>query len=290
MKALCTTPPFALGAALLLAVVAGCAEEGGQVAQSLILKAHAPRVAKVVREDLQRHERGLARAADRLAIGFVKAAPERIAVEMRQAMKIVRNPKRGIPELVISPMSFMAAVGTDGVVIARNTEPDEMQGMNLAEQFEPVRRALAGEVAYAIGEFENPNKDGEPSVTVIMAAPAHYREQVVGALVIGVPLWRLSQRLSKQLQMEAAGTEGGGTVLWVYLYRGERLHHFGTPNDLEELIPDGAARKAGLASSPGGFTGTGQQYGYWYGFGVRPLPILGEDVGAIVIRMDPQEE
>ena len=48
-----------------------------------------------------------------------------------------------------------------------------------------------------------------------------------------------------------------------------------------------AARKAGLRASPGGFTGELQQFGYWYGWGVRPLRVLGDDVGAVIFRMEP---
>jgi hypothetical protein len=53
-------------------------------------------------------------------------------------------------------------------------------------------------------------------------------------------------------------------------------------------VPDAKTRKAALAKSPKGFTGEVAQYGYWYGYGVRPLPQLGDDVGMIVFRMDPQ--
>jgi hypothetical protein len=66
------------------------------------------------------------------------------------------------------------------------------------------------------------------------------------------------------------------------------LHHHGTPQSLEEILPDPATRKAGLDRSPGGFTGEVAQYSFWYGYGVRPLPVLGEDIGAIILRMDPQ--
>ena len=48
-----------------------------------------------------------------------------------------------------------------------------------------------------------------------------------------------------------------------------------------------AARKAGLAKSPGGFTGGVQQHSAWYGYGVRPLRVLGPDIGTVIFRMDP---
>ena len=90
--------------------------------------------------------------------------------------------------------------------------------------------------------------------------------------------------ITKQLQMEIGGKES--VVLWVYVYRGAELHHHGTPPDLDKLIPDDAARKAGYANNPGGFTGAVQQYAYWYGYGVRPLRIFGPDIGVIIVRME----
>lgn len=269
----------------LLPAAMGCDDSGGVAQQRLVLREHAPRVAAVVAEDLARHRRGLQHAADRIAAGFVRAKPERIEQDMRAVMRLIRSPKRGVPELVISPMSFMAVVGSEGTVIARNAEPDQMRGMDLGALFPQVRGALGGALSEGLGEFASLEEGGEPSVTYLMAAPARYRGEVVGALVVGIPLWRFSQRLSKQLQMEAAS--GPKTVQWVYLYRGDALHHHGTPRDLDKLVPDAAARRAGLAKSPGGFTGRVQQYGFWYGYGVRPLRMLGDDVGAIVFRMDP---
>jgi hypothetical protein len=268
---------------------AGCRGERADAARKKIRLEHAPHVAQITREDLARHADGLRRAADRIAPGFVKVQGEQQEREVRQVLKLIRSPKKGVRELVISPLSFIAAVGMDGVVIARDTEPDPMRGMNLAKQFPVVKQALAGSEGTDMGEFASLNKGGKPSVTILMAAPAHYKGEVVGALVLGIPLWRLQQRLSKQLQMEEAGKKKQqGVVIWVYVYRGDELHHHGTPRDLDQIVPDARTRKAGLAKSPRGFTGEAQQYGYWYGYGVRPLPSLGPDAGVIVFRMDPQ--
>jgi hypothetical protein len=216
-------------------------------------------------------------------LGFATVAARHADIEDL----LLRSPKKGVQELVISPLSFIAAVDKNGRVIARDSEPDHMKGMDLAGMFPTVKDALADKEGYALGEFASLEAGGKPSVTIVMAAPSHYGHEVVGALVLGIPLWRLQQRLSKQLQMEEAGKKAG-VVIWVYLYRGAALHTHGTPSDLDKIVPDADTRRAGLARSPGGFTGEVAQYGYWYGYGVRPLRLLGDGVGAIVFRMDPK--
>ena len=278
---------YRLGLSWLLFTLFGCDQgEAGRIAQEHLVREHVPRMVAVIDEDMARHKKGLTYAADRVAAGFVKAAPERIEKEMRQVLKLIRSPKKGVSELVISPMSFMAAVDKEGVVIARDAEPDKMKGMNLAEMFPQVKQALAGKLSWGIGQFENEVKGGDPSITMIMAAPAHYKDEVVGAIVLGIPMWRLAQRLSKQLQAESSKK---GIVLWVYIYRDGKLHHHGTPPDLDELVPDEKARKAGLAKSPKGYSGAVSQYGFEYGYAVQPVPLLGENAGIIVFRMDPNQ-
>jgi hypothetical protein len=266
-----------------LLLCCACGKSGAPVAREKILHEHAPRVESFVLDVMARHSTGLAHAADRIGAGFVKADPAQQESEMRQVLKLIRSPKRGVPELVISPMSFLAVVGKDGKCIARDLEPDRMKGMELAKMFPVVADALKGKPGHSMGEFKSEESD-QPSVTVLIAAPAHYRGEVVGALVMGIPLWRLQQLLTKQLQMELAGKDP--VVIWTYVYRGSELHHHGTPPDLDKLVPDAAARKAGFAKSPGGFTGEVQQYAYWYGYGVRPLRVFGPDVGIVLVRME----
>ena len=274
-----------LGLGGLLMFGLACDGGGAPNARAAIRNQNAPRVQQVVLDILARHDAGLRQAADRIAAGFVRADPGQQESEMRQVLKLVRSPKRGVPELVISPMSFIATVGKDGHCIARDSEPDPMKGMDLAGLFPVVADALKGKQGMSIGEFKA--KDSEkPSVTVLMAAPSHYRGEVVGALVLGIPLWRLQQVLTKQLQMELSGKDS--VVIWAYVYRGSELHHHGTPPDLDKLVPDFAVRQAGLAKSPGGFTGEVAQYAYWYGYGVRPLRALGPDIGVVLFRMEPK--
>jgi len=278
------TLKFSCGALLLLCA---CDRAHATEARKKIRYQHSARVAAIINEDLARHTQGLRHSADRVAAGFVKVQGEQQEREMRLVLKLLRSPKKGVQELVISPLSFIAAVGADGVVIARDSEPDHMRGMNLAQMFPTVKDALAGKEGYAIGQFASLEPGGKPSVTIIMAAPAHYGGQVVGALALGIPLWRLEQRLSKQLQMEEGGKKPG-TVIWAYLYRGNDVFSHCTPGDLDKIVPDAKARASGLQRSAGGFTGEVAQYGYWYGYGVRPLRVLDDQSGTVIFRMDPR--
>lgn len=270
----------------LVATIPACKQDGSLSARKIVREQHAVEVADILLKDIAKHRVGLRRAAAIVAPGFVRAMGVEQEVGMRKALKIIRGAKRGVSELVISPMTFLAVVDINGVVIARDLEPDEMKGMNLGKQFPSIAAALQGTEGFEVGEFKNPKNPKNPSVSIVMAVPARYRGQVVGAVVLGIPLWRMAQRMSRQLQMEHLGDDGPA-VLWVYLYRGDKLHHHGTSPDLDRLVPNGAARKAGLAKSPGGFTGGVQQHSAWYGYGVRPLRVLGPDVGAVIFRMDP---
>jgi hypothetical protein len=287
----------------------GC-DEGARHAQREIIRTHVPRVQQLVREDVERGLSGVQQAAQTIARGFLVEDPERRAREIRSVLRRLREPPRGISELMISPIAFVAAVGLDGVVICRDLEPDPMAGFDAGAAFELVRRALdQGVPGYALVQFPSsrepplaPPGEGEsesagdgaspieaplPSPTMLYVAPAMLEDRVVGAVIAGTPLWREAQRLGRQLQADHADEIARGLILWVYLYHGDRLHHHGTPTDLDTVVPDGAARRAGLARSAGGFTGELVQYGRWYAYGVVPLPRIGPDVGAIVFRSDP---
>jgi hypothetical protein len=273
-------------ALLAFAALTLSACERAEHAQRVIHDSHAPRIQQLVREDLARTERGLQQAALRLARGFSVTDPLQRAREMRRALTLLTEPPRGIDELTISPISFIAVVGEDGVVICRDRDPDPMAGQNAGEMFPSVRRAITeGVSTRALVEWPGLVPTEPPAVLMLQAVPIHYEGRIAGAMIAGTPLWRTAQRLTRQLQAETASE--GGTIVWVYLYRGDTIHSRGTPADLDTIVPTAADRAAGLARSPGGFTGEVAQFGRWYAYGVVPLPELGEDVGFIVWRSDP---
>ena len=271
----------------LVCLSAACSDAAAIPARRVIVETHAKEVQSIVKSDVERHLRGVAQAGERLAKGFLVEDPIKREAQMRTALVLVGKPPRGIVELVASARSFLAAVDLQGKVFALDAkkEKDRMSGFDAGAHFKVVKRALAGETNYGIEVFPPIEGGAEGSTSLVFAAPAKRGDAVVGVVMTGIPLWKLSQRITRQIQLDHVSE--GGAILWVYLYRGDKLHHFGTPPDLDTVVPDGATRRAGLAQSQGGFTGQLMQFGRDYAYGVLPLPRIGDDVGAVIFRSDP---
>lgn len=280
---------------LLLAVslLAGC-EASAENAIAEIEKDHLPRVIELVREDLGRHGPGLVKASERLAPGFSVTPEEKRQTQLRAGLKYVQVPPRGVMEFIASPMSFLAAVDDKGVVIARDAEPDSMAGQDFGARFTEVKAALAGKSAQGLGEFESKSADEPSSFSILFAEPvrgkpdadevadAEGREpKVVGALVAGIPLWRLAQRLGKQLQVEHAKTRG--LVLWVYAFKGHELYFKSSAPELDKLLHE----QVPLERLADGVSGKVLLGGRAYGYVSKAIPEIAPDVGVLVVRGDP---
>jgi len=268
---------------LLLAVAAlsGC-EDSATVerTQTQLRDVDYPRVRALVEQDLENHQAGIVKAAAKLAPGFAVSDPATREKQVRAALRILQQPKKGIDEFVASPMSFLAAVGVDGVVVARDRESDRMKGQDFKTRFEVVRQALGGTAATGFGEFYAEDPEGPSSWSVLFAAPSLRDGEVVGAVLAGIPLSRLAQRLSRQFRVE----QKKGSTVWVYLYKGDRLFHWDTPPEVDALVRDPVAREKALAASPAGYTEKGRLQGELQVYGVFPLALLGPDVGTIIFR------
>lgn len=239
-----------------------------------------PRVQELVQQDLQNHQAGVVKAAAKIAPGFAVAEPEKREEQIRAALRILQQPKKGIDEFVASPMSFLAAVGPDGIVIARDREEDRMTGQDFRARFGVVRQALRGTAATGLGEFFAQDPEAPSSWSILFAAPSMKDGKVVGAVLAGIPLSRLAQRLSRQFRVEAAE----GDPVWVYLYKGNRLFHWDTPPEVDALIRDPAARAAALGEAPAGYIEKARLQGELQVYGVFPIELLAPDIGTIIVR------
>jgi len=264
-----------------LIVLAGC-EDRAAVArtQSQLREVDFPRVQTLVEQDLENHQAGVVKAADKLAPGFSVSDPEKREAQVRAALRILQQPKRGIDEFVASPMSFLAAVDLDGLVIARDREPDRMKGQDFKSRFEPVAQALGGTASIGLGEFYAEDPNAPSSWSILFAAPSLRDGKVVGAVLAGIPLSRLAQRLSRQFRVE----QKAGAPVWVYLFKGNRLFHWDTPPEVDVLVRDPVARAKALNASPAGYTEQVRLQGELQVYGVFPLALLGPDLGTIIFR------
>jgi hypothetical protein len=266
---------------LAAATLVGCENTAAvERTQTRLRDVDYPRVQALVEEDLQNHQAGVLKAAEKLAPGFAVSDAELREKQVRSALRILQQPKKGIDEFVASPMSFLAAVGVDGLVVARDREVDRMKGQDFKARFEVVRQALAGSAATGLGEFYAEDPNAPSSWSILFAAPSLRGGQVVGAVLAGIPLSRLGQRLSRQFRVE----QKEGAPVWVYLYKGDRLFHWDTPPEVDALVRDPGARADALAASPAGYTETVRLQGELEVYGVFPLDLLGADVGTIVFR------
>lgn len=282
---------------LVLGALTACGPSGAPETRRAIRSEDMPRVKELLAQDRLQHRAGIRNAAHLLRRGFAVEDPGTRERQMRTALRRIQQPSvRGtVAEFVSSPMSFLAAIDTDGVVIARDAENDQMRGENFGERFEVVQAALRDGVnGRGLGEFpaideEGNPAEGESSWAMLFAAPVDHQGERVGAVLAGIPLWREAQRLSNQLRVDRASRIQEGLIVWVYMYKGEQIFYGpDQPPEVTEMVPDHATRTNGLARSPGGFTGDLQLHGRWYGYAVVPTPSIGEDVGVVVMRSDPQ--
>ena len=264
-----------------LAALAGCENSAAvERTRTQLRDVDYPRVQALVEQDLANHQSGVVKAADKLAPGFSVSDPGKREAQVRAALRILQEPKRGIDEFVASPMSFLAAVGLDGVVIARDRDPDRMKGQDFKSRFDPVARALEGTASTGLGEFYAEDPDAPSSWSILFAAPSVRDGKVLGAVLAGIPLSRLAQRLSRQFRVE----QKAGAPVWVYLYKGNRLFHWDTPPEVDALVRDPAARATALSASPTGYTEKARLQGELQVYGVSPLALLGPDLGTIIFR------
>lgn len=268
----------------------GCGPSGAPQAQRALLETHIPRIKAILQQDRERTRTGTVEAARRLAPGFRVEDPERRERQMRRAMTLIRQPPRGIPEFIASPLSMIVAVGADGIVLCRNgsSENDTVKGQDFRERFAPVRRALDGQIAYELVEF---GSGEQTSHSMLFAAPSRVDGEIVGAVAVSIPLWREAQRLSRQLRVELAPEIEAGMAIWVSMYQGERMYASpDAPQEIVSQVPTPEIMREGFGRSPGGFTGQEQLFHKWHGYAVIPLGAIGEGVGFVAYLSEPEPE
>lgn len=267
---------------LSFALVVGCGSKHGAESEAALRRDDLPRVRTWLLEDGVKHQKGVVAAAERLAAKKATALDE---AAVRKALQALRRPPRGVGELVSSPLSFMALTDAQGRVLARDSVPDRMKGQDFAQRFPSVAQSLKeAKAKSAIAEFAG-ERGEKASYSWLFSAPVMEEGRPQGAFVLGIPLWRLAQRLSRQLQLEHA--KDTGLIVWAYVYKGDVLYHHGTPPELDKVLPRAAVRSRALQSKPRKAGGHFELYGRDYAWHLLPTPWIAPDMGLLLVRSNP---
>lgn len=274
-------------ASLLVLHAAGCAN--ADHAKEALKGSHRQEVVALMDALAERHRDGVGAAAARLAPGFALPTDTRVDA-LRRAMRSIRDPTRRpdkvVGELTVSPLSFMAALDSDGTVLTRDVRDpanDRVRGQDWAARFEVVRDAI-GRQATTHGAVGFVGDGGTQQTVWLFVAPAKHNGDFVGAIALGISMKNLVRFLGRQLRLDHG--DEAGVDLWVYGYDGAALVHQDTPLLVDAVVPDSAARSQGLRQKPDGYLGEASVSGRPYGYYVFPVPALGPSVGFIVFRAD----
>lgn len=135
------------------------------------------------------------------------------------------------------PTGFIAAVGPDGLAIARNIDEtrDLMRGMPMRTLFPSVASALGGNSRLGVGEL--PASPDMPSrVELVAAVPVRdVHGAILGALAAGISYGQLARAIDTAVRVHA----GQEPVLWVGLQHGGRVLPSGRDRDVPArwLVP-----------------------------------------------------
>lgn len=217
--------------------------------------------------------------------------------QIRTQLQRFRQPPRGIPELMLSPMSFVCAVSAGGKVLARDAAEDTMAGMDVFATFPEVATAQrAGREWHGIQLYPSANAATDEERTggaqqgtpmLLHFAPVLENGNVVGGVLAGTPLWRTAQRITRQFHAEHAAEMNRGLIFWAYLYRGTEVHQMGNAPDISSALPSANERQQALERNPGGYITHHTQFGRQYAIGTSPLTELyGPSTGIILVRAD----
>lgn len=276
--------------AILLAATFFACEEPPSQARQLVREVHAEEVVATVYDDIDFLMTGTCAAASKLAPGLDVNAPEK---ELRAALRILRSaPPRGLPELAGAAISFLAVLDANGVVLARDMKDEErdlMQGQNYAARYDVVGNAIKNVTnKHGLVEFPALETEADSSWSYLFACPIVREGKLIGAALAGIPLERWANRLSRKGVFDHSDQRDLHYA--VFFYHADREFH---PKESAALIvglPDGNARRAALAKSPGGYTGEFKLASTRYGYGVLPIPSLAPNTGVMIARNEPAEK
>jgi hypothetical protein len=278
-------PRATLALAIVALALSACSPDGGEkAAESLKQGGDVAKIRGLVTENLEKHVEAVGKVAVKVAPLFV--GEEQPSEEtLRESLAGVVKPPEVIQALVFSPVDLMVVVDGDGVILARDRESEEREfkGRNLFEESPSLRAAFEkGKPGHALGKLGR----GENAVPYLyFVAPIEREGKAVAAAVIGYGLWKEGRRITLQMRRETDQGDERVLVIWAFAYLGDEFYKLpNSPLEVEQVVPDGATRKAELAKNPEGYVKPARILKRDVAVAVIPFPEVGEDFGIVYLR------
>lgn len=192
-----------LAAYAVLMVLTGCSADTGPLLRDL-RRRDLPSVREGVRQMMTRLHAGLSESAARFGgpTGDLEGAELESAA--RRKLIELRDARRGVQAVWSSGATFVALLDENGVVIARDAEPDTMRGLNLQTRFAEIGHCDAQP------EWVGRIVDSSQPTLLTCAVAGRFR------LLAGIALPRLALSVQRQLRLQTADATRAGRVYWVY--------------------------------------------------------------------------
>lgn len=225
---------FALVASVTVGLV-GCKDTKREAAQRSLT--HMTEAVRDARAGVDQLTRSFVPVLDGLAPSLTRSMTAQDIPGIRYALIGMNTQHTAAGSLSFFPTGFIAAVGPDGVALARNVDEsgDLMRGMPLASLFPSIRGALGGTSGLSVGEL--PASGDSPSrVYLVASVPVRDAANVViGALAAGISYGQLARSVDTAVRMHTGQTP----VVWVGLLRNGRVLPSGHDRDVPErwLVP-----------------------------------------------------
>lgn len=274
-------------AAAAIGLLPACKDKSQENATRALRDAQG--LAEQTDKDVAEIERGLPEGARRLATLWANGAdPRTDAHEVRGALLKVR---REVPDLNIAKSTFFAVTDDKGTAIRNDLDQDVMAGLNLAQIFPDLSRALNGQFVVTRGTFPGPAGANGPEKDWIAAQPIKNDGGRVSGLYVTGWTYRmfarhlhevLKSRLAKALR--SAGDTGKMPIFYVGVFDESGVYTAPlTPQVDEKALADaGLVSKTASGSARGSVTVTGRDFGW----GAARTPKLGPDTGVVVLRSE----
>ena len=276
-----------LAAALAFAPVAGCRDRAKDNQAHAV--ADVERLAAVIDTDVGEVARGLPEGAKKMADLFAGGAdPHKDPHATRQALL---KTQREVPDLNRAKSTFFALADDKGIGLRNNLEQDAMAGQDLLKLFPSLAKGLGGEYVETVGSFGGPPRPSGPDRDWIAASPVRNAEgKVAGLYVTGWSLRAFCRHLNEVWKhdqaeaLRASGEAGKLPVFYVAMF--DKTGVYSAP--FTPQVNEYAMRDANLVEKTAGgtFSSSITIADRDFGYAAKRTPLLGADIGVVVLRSE----